>query len=46
MALPAQPGLTLTAYSAEPNTPDHDALRLLSAWAATEDARHPESAAD
>ncbi|MFJ8142886.1 helix-turn-helix transcriptional regulator [Streptomyces sp. NPDC096013] len=38
MALPAQPGLTLTAYSAEPGTPAHDGLRLLSAWAATEDA--------
>ncbi|MFE9813018.1 helix-turn-helix transcriptional regulator [Streptomyces sp. NPDC005227] len=40
MALPAQPGLTLTAYSAEPGTPAHDGLRLLSAWAATVDA-HP-----
>ncbi|WP_370268330.1 helix-turn-helix transcriptional regulator [Streptomyces sp. V4I8] len=39
MALPAQPGLTLTAYSAEPGTAGHDALRLLSAWAATEDAQ-------
>lgn len=37
MELPAQPGLTLTAYSAEPHTPAHDALRLLAAWAATED---------
>ncbi|MCX5329246.1 MULTISPECIES: helix-turn-helix domain-containing protein [unclassified Streptomyces] len=36
MELPAQPGLTLTAYSAAPGTPDHDALRLLTAWAATE----------
>lgn len=39
MALPAQPGLTLTAYSAEPGTAAHDGLRLLSAWAATEDAQ-------
>lgn len=38
MELPARPGLTLTAYSAEPGTAAHDALRLLSAWAATEDA--------
>ncbi|GAA3767871.1 helix-turn-helix transcriptional regulator [Streptomyces phyllanthi] len=38
MELPAQPGLTLTAYSAEQYTPAHDALRLLAAWAATEDA--------
>lgn len=36
MELPAQPGLTLTAYSAAPGTPDHDALRLLATWAATE----------
>ncbi|RVU27631.1 XRE family transcriptional regulator [Streptomyces antnestii] len=36
MELPAQPGLTLTAYSAPHNTPDHDKLQLLAAWAATE----------
>ncbi|WP_035954759.1 helix-turn-helix transcriptional regulator [Kitasatospora sp. NRRL B-11411] len=35
MELPAQPGLTLTAYSAAPGTPDHDALQLLASWAAT-----------
>ncbi|MGV9592097.1 helix-turn-helix transcriptional regulator [Streptomyces tendae] len=35
MELPAHPGLTLTAYSAEPGTPDHDALMLLASWAAT-----------
>ncbi|MFD3840691.1 helix-turn-helix domain-containing protein [Streptomyces sp. NPDC058642] len=40
MELPAQPGLTLTAYSAAPGTPDHDTLRLLTAWAATEQT-HP-----
>ncbi len=38
MELPAQPGLTLTAYSAAPGTPDHDGLRLLAAWAATDHA--------
>jgi hypothetical protein len=37
MELPAQPGLTLTAYSADPGTSDHDALRLLAAWAATQE---------
>ncbi|MER7484176.1 helix-turn-helix transcriptional regulator [Streptomyces sp. NPDC126510] len=37
MELPAQPGLTLTAYGAEPGTPDHDALQLLASWAATEE---------
>ncbi|MEV7831884.1 helix-turn-helix transcriptional regulator [Streptomyces subrutilus] len=38
MELPAQPGLTLTAYTAAPGTPDHDALQLLAALAATENA--------
>ena len=33
----ADPGLTLTAYSAEPGTPASDALRLLASWAATTD---------
>ncbi|MFE2377719.1 helix-turn-helix transcriptional regulator [Streptomyces sp. NPDC059398] len=36
MELPAHPGLTLTAYSVEPGTPDHDALRLLASWTATD----------
>jgi transcriptional regulator with XRE-family HTH domain len=35
MPLPADPGLTMTAYSAQPGTPAHDALRLLASWAAT-----------
>jgi transcriptional regulator with XRE-family HTH domain len=35
MPLPADPGLTLTAYSAEPGSPAADALRLLASWAAT-----------
>jgi transcriptional regulator with XRE-family HTH domain len=35
MPLPADPGLTLTAYSAEAGTPAHEALRLLASWAAT-----------
>ncbi|MFI6562231.1 helix-turn-helix transcriptional regulator [Streptomyces sp. NPDC050534] len=38
--LPAQPGLTLVAYSAAPGTPHHDTLRLLAAWAATEETQH------
>jgi transcriptional regulator with XRE-family HTH domain len=36
MPLPADPGLTLTAYHAEPGTPSHDGLKLLASWAATE----------
>jgi hypothetical protein len=35
MPMPADPGLTLTAYSAEPGTPAADALHLLATWAAT-----------
>ncbi len=35
MALEADEGLTLTAYTAEPGTPSHDGLRLLASWAVT-----------
>ena len=35
--LPADPGLTLIAFSAEAGSPDDDALRLLASWAATHD---------
>jgi transcriptional regulator with XRE-family HTH domain len=35
MDLPADPGLVLTAYTAEPGTPSQDALGLLASWAAT-----------
>jgi len=35
MDLPADPGLTLTAYSAEPGSSSEDGLRLLASWAAT-----------
>jgi transcriptional regulator with XRE-family HTH domain len=34
MPMPADPGLTLTAYSAEPGSPAQDALRLLASWSA------------
>ncbi len=40
MPLPADPGLTLTAYSAEAGTPAHDGLRLLASWAATTVTTH------
>jgi len=33
----APQGLTLTAYSAVPGSPAHDALKLLASWAATID---------
>ncbi|WP_092556942.1 helix-turn-helix transcriptional regulator [Actinoplanes derwentensis] len=42
MPMPADPGLTLTAYSAGPGTPASDALRLLASWAAT--THQPEAA--
>ena len=35
LELPADPGLQLTTYSAEPDTPSEDALKLLASWAAT-----------
>ena len=34
MALPADPGLDLIAFTAEPGSPDDDGLRLLASWAA------------
>ena len=34
--LPADPGLTMFAYSAEPATPSDDGLKLLASWAATQ----------
>ncbi|GAA2208907.1 helix-turn-helix transcriptional regulator [Nonomuraea monospora] len=37
MDLHADPGLSLTVYTAAPDTPSHDALRLLASWAATLD---------
>ncbi|GAA4612068.1 hypothetical protein GCM10023195_51500 [Actinoallomurus liliacearum] len=41
MPLPADPGLTLTAFSAEPGTPAHDAFSLLASWAATSGRTEP-----
>ncbi|MFC6357139.1 helix-turn-helix transcriptional regulator [Luethyella okanaganae] len=35
MELPSDPGLTLLVYTAAPNTPTADALRLLASWAIT-----------
>lgn len=33
----AEPGLTLTIYTAEPGSPSEEALRLLASWAATQE---------
>jgi transcriptional regulator with XRE-family HTH domain len=38
MELISDPGLTFLAYTAEPNTPSADGLRVLATWAATLDA--------
>ena len=37
LELPADPGLTLIAFSAEAGSPDDDALQMLASWAATHD---------
>jgi hypothetical protein len=47
LELPGEPGLTLTAYSAEPGTPSADNLALLASWAATNvEAAPAETSAD
>ncbi len=33
----AEPGLTLTIYTAEPGSPSDERLRLLGSWAATQE---------
>ncbi len=37
MELPSEPGLTLNVYTAPPDTPTADALKMLASWAATQD---------
>jgi transcriptional regulator with XRE-family HTH domain len=45
MPLPADTGLTMTAFSAEPGSASHDGLTLLASWAATLDrGQHPTAA--
>ncbi len=45
MELPADPGLTLTVYTAEPGSPSAEKLALLASWAATDaQARHDAAA--
>ena len=46
MALAADPGLMLVAYSAEPGSPSQDALDLLASWAATVDQEAREARAE
>jgi hypothetical protein len=39
--VPADPGLTLVTYTAEPGSRSEEALKLLGSWAATADAESP-----
>jgi hypothetical protein len=41
LEMAAEPGLTLTIYTAEPGSPSEEAMRLLASWAATENAQEP-----
>nr|WSX72481.1 helix-turn-helix transcriptional regulator [Streptomyces sp. NBC_00899]WSX81450.1 helix-turn-helix transcriptional regulator [Streptomyces sp. NBC_00899] len=41
LEMAAEPGLTLTIYTAEPGSPSEEGLRLLSSWAATPQALAP-----
>ncbi|MBB4986598.1 helix-turn-helix transcriptional regulator [Streptomyces nymphaeiformis] len=38
LEMAAEPGLTLTIYTAEPGSPSEEGLRFLASWAATEEA--------
>ncbi|SEE05929.1 Helix-turn-helix domain-containing protein [Streptomyces misionensis] len=38
LEMAAEPGLTLTVYTAEPGSPSEEGLRLLASWAATREA--------
>jgi transcriptional regulator with XRE-family HTH domain len=40
LSVPADPGLTIIAYTVEPASPSSEALRVLASWAATETADH------
>jgi transcriptional regulator with XRE-family HTH domain len=44
MELPADPGLTLAIYAAEPGSPTHQSLNLLASWAAGPDQQQPDTA--
>ncbi|WP_159765924.1 helix-turn-helix transcriptional regulator [Streptomyces sp. HM190] len=41
LEMTAEPGLSLTIYTAEPGSPSEEGLRLLASWAATQDAGSP-----
>lgn len=41
LEMTAEPGLSLTIYTAEPGSPSEEGLRLLASWAATQEAGSP-----
>lgn len=41
LEMAAEPGLTLTVYTAEPGSPSEEGLRLLASWTAAEDTGSP-----
>ncbi|TDU01724.1 helix-turn-helix protein [Streptomyces sp. 846.5] len=41
LEMAAEPGLTLTIYTAEPGSPSEQGLRLLASWAATQNSDSP-----
>jgi hypothetical protein len=41
LEMAAEPGLTLTIYTAEPGSPSEESRRLLASWAATDNAHSP-----
>jgi hypothetical protein len=45
MELPANPGWTMFAYTAEPGSASDERLKLLASWAATTDTEAPARAA-
>ena len=45
LELPTDPGLSFNTYTAEPNTPSADALKVLASWAATQITQSASAAA-
>ncbi|MEV0123330.1 hypothetical protein AB0I16_17680 [Streptomyces sp. NPDC050703] len=41
LEMAAEPGLTLTIYTAAPGSPSEEGLRLLASWAATQNSDSP-----
>lgn len=41
LEMAAEPGLTLTIYTAEPGSPSEERLRLLASWTATQEDHSP-----